>query len=140
MPKLAESKTPISSAEPAMIPSGSPPVGTLLSRHMSGTTPYASCAPPYAKRKPVTISSKSSGMPCFFVRSRTPRRNSTSGGTTRWNGSQITPASSSACSAMMAAVVSRSLKGAMIISSVAADGIPAESGTACGYGASVVRL
>ena len=29
---------------------------------------------------------------------------------------------------------------AMIISSVAADGIPAESGTACGYGASVVRL
>ena len=68
------------SALPVTAPPGSPPPSILASVHMSGVTPYSSCAPPLDMRNPVTTSSKISTTPYRSVTSRnSPRKLGLSG-------------------------------------------------------------
>ena len=80
----------------------------------------------------MTTSSKTSRMPWRRVMSRRPCRNPGWGGISRWNGSTITAASSSAWVATMPSTVARSLKGAISTSASSECGMPDESGTGAG--------
>ena len=67
-------------------------------------------------------------MPCFCVTARNACRKPGLGGIRRWNGSTMTPASSSFCSSIRLSTISMSLKAATSISSCTLLGMPAESG------------
>ena len=80
----------------------------------------------------MTTSSKTSSTPWRRVISRSPFRKPGWGGTSRWNGSTMTAASSSAWAAMMPSTVPRSLYGAISTSASSDCGMPEESGTGAG--------
>ncbi len=60
------------SARPPKAPTGRPPPITLPKVERSGRTPSSSCAPPFARRKPVITSSKMRSAPCASQRRRSP--------------------------------------------------------------------
>ena len=87
-------------------------------------TPYRSCAPPRATRKPVITSSKTSSAPLASHSARSASRKPGAGGTTPMlpaTGSTRIAASPSPYSATAAATASMSLKGSTIVSPATPD-------------------
>ncbi len=72
----------IISLRPPYTASGMPPPAILPSTVISGTMPKYSCAPPFARRKPVITSSNTRRDLYCFVISLRPSRNPGTGGTT----------------------------------------------------------
>ena len=68
---------------PITAPSAKPLEIALAKAARSGSTPNFRCAPPRQSRQPIVISSKTSSVPFFVHRSRTPSRNPGSGSTPR---------------------------------------------------------
>ena len=72
----------IRSRRPPYAPEGNPPPRIFDSVVRSGRTPYSSCAPPAATRKPVITSSKISSAPLASHTRRSVSRKPRRGGTT----------------------------------------------------------
>ena len=64
---------------PMTAPSAKPLEIALAKAAMSGSTPNFMCAPPRQSRQPIVISSKTSSVPFFVHRCRTPSRKPGSG-------------------------------------------------------------
>ena len=111
------------SRRPTTAESGNPFAIALPKHARSGMTPKRSCAPPSARRNPVTTSSKISTAPFACVSVATRGRKSRAGSTTP-TGSMITAAICPGCSAKMRSSEPRLSYANVCVSARTAAGTP----------------